>query len=428
MALDPSIILQSGRPTVQLESPINALLNASQLQASQNQNALFAANAADKQRALADQEQVRSLLRGGADGDALIRAGYVEPGTKLNKARNDDLESKAKSGKDNADTFAKNIGITYNAINTISPDGSNLGAVKSWIASNIGKQYADPIPDQWDPATTPQLIASLKSHAIDRKTEIEQQQAAATAAEIARHNQSGEALTARGQNMTAATAAAGRALEERGLQTVPGADGGFYTAPRFAPAGQAAGSDIQVGQMVGKDGKPVTGATKGQNPTESQSNAALYAARMQDAERVLEAQQGNYNRTGLAVSQAVQNVPGVGAVANAMTPAAAQQVDQAQRNFVNATLRRESGAAISNGEFQSAKKQYFPQPGDSPEVIAQKAQNRATAIQGISVASGPAGVQMDRARAAERVQLPTPPSQKGQPASVDDLLKKYGGQ
>lgn len=54
-----------------------------------------------------------------------------------------------------------------------------------------------------------------------------------------------------------------------------------------------------------------------------------------------------------------------------------QQYDQAARNFINATLRRESGAAIGKDEFANAKAQYLPQPGDSPEVLRQKKANRA---------------------------------------------------
>jgi len=66
-----------------------------------------------------------------------------------------------------------------------------------------------------------------------------------------------------------------------------------------------------------------------------------------------------------------------------------QQADQAQRNFVNAILRQESGAAISESEFQNARKQYFPQPGDSAKVIEQKRQNRETAIKSLEVSAGP---------------------------------------
>ena len=67
-----------------------------------------------------------------------------------------------------------------------------------------------------------------------------------------------------------------------------------------------------------------------------------------------------------------------------------QQFEQAKRDFVNATLRRESGAVISDSEFANADKQYFPQPGDGPEVIAQKRRNREIAIAGIGAAAGPA--------------------------------------
>ena len=66
-----------------------------------------------------------------------------------------------------------------------------------------------------------------------------------------------------------------------------------------------------------------------------------------------------------------------------------QRYDQAKRDFINAILRQESGAVIGESEFANAEKQYFPQPGDSPEVIAQKRQNREAAIAGLKVASGP---------------------------------------
>ncbi len=45
-------------------------------------------------------------------------------------------------------------------------------------------------------------------------------------------------------------------------------------------------------------------------------------------------------------------------------------LEQAERNFVNAVLRRESGAAISPEEFVSAEKQYFAQRGDGDAVLA----------------------------------------------------------
>ncbi len=53
-----------------------------------------------------------------------------------------------------------------------------------------------------------------------------------------------------------------------------------------------------------------------------------------------------------------------------------KQIEQAQRDFVNAVLREESGAAIAESEFENAIKQYFPQPGDTAEVVRQKQINR----------------------------------------------------
>lgn len=65
-----------------------------------------------------------------------------------------------------------------------------------------------------------------------------------------------------------------------------------------------------------------------------------------------------------------------------------QKYQQAKRDFVNAILRRESGAVISEQEFANAEQQYFPQPGDKPEVIQQKRANREAAIHGLRIGSG----------------------------------------
>lgn len=65
-----------------------------------------------------------------------------------------------------------------------------------------------------------------------------------------------------------------------------------------------------------------------------------------------------------------------------------QKAGQAQRDFINAVLRKESGATIADTEFDNAKQQYFPQPGDTDAVILQKAQNRKIAIQGLKNSAG----------------------------------------
>lgn len=131
------------------------------------------------------------------------------------------------------------------------------------------------------------------------------------------------------------------------------------------------------------------------NPTETQGKSSLYATRAAQADKILNDLEGEYSRAGLGASQSAQDLPlgglGISALANQLTPANAQKADQAQRNFINAILRQESGAAISASEFDNARRQYFPQTGDSDDVVAQKADNRRSAISGLNTMAGPLG-------------------------------------
>jgi hypothetical protein len=117
----------------------------------------------------------------------------------------------------------------------------------------------------------------------------------------------------------------------------------------------------------------------------NQGTAAAYADRMATAHQIL-----NDPRLEAAQTDIVeQGKAGVPLVGNFLTSEDRKMADQAQRDFVNAVLRRESGAVISPSEFENAKQQYFPQPGDTPAVIEQKRRNRETAIAGVARAAGP---------------------------------------
>lgn len=127
--------------------------------------------------------------------------------------------------------------------------------------------------------------------------------------------------------------------------------------------------------------------TQGEKQTGEQANAATFATRMREAEKILA--DPKIASAGLGVKGGLQDVAAsIPFVGNAMLSPEYQQLDQAKRDFVNAVLRKESGAAISQGEFDNAEKQYFPRPGDSPQVIAQKAHNRRTAMETIANAGG----------------------------------------
>lgn len=119
--------------------------------------------------------------------------------------------------------------------------------------------------------------------------------------------------------------------------------------------------------------------------TEGQSNAALYADRMREADATITSNE----KAGMSIGgKALEAVPG--GAGNYLQSDEYQLFEQARRNFINAVLRRESGAVIADSEFANAEKQYFPRPGDSEAVIKQKAANRRSAIEGISRAAGPA--------------------------------------
>lgn len=120
--------------------------------------------------------------------------------------------------------------------------------------------------------------------------------------------------------------------------------------------------------------------------TDDQAKAGLYATRMANANDIL-GPLDNINK-GFAGSLEGAVTNAFPAATNVAQSADRQKVIQAQRDFINAVLRRESGAVISESEFVNARQQYFPQPGDTDEVIRQKAANRLTAIHGIMGAAG----------------------------------------
>lgn len=118
---------------------------------------------------------------------------------------------------------------------------------------------------------------------------------------------------------------------------------------------------------------------------ESQANALMYGKRMQTANKILE---------NLEAKNDTWDIKGGNLLARFIPKAGSEdfkKYEQAKRNFVNAVLRKESGAAIGKDEFESAEKQYFPQIGDSEAVIKQKAANRRQVTNTMLSNVGPKG-------------------------------------
>jgi hypothetical protein len=157
---------------------------------------------------------------------------------------------------------------------------------------------------------------------------------------------------------------------------------------------------------------------------DAQGKAMNYGARTAEAAAILDSLGTNYSSLSVATKGGLQDLPGVGGIAgmayNQFMGKNEQRVEQAQRNFINAVLRRESGAVISVPEFDNARHQYFPQPGDDEAVLAQKKHNRDMVIRNFAIESGPGRAEVMRVMQRG---APQGAGGGGAPAWQDDLNK-----
>lgn len=169
-----------------------------------------------------------------------------------------------------------------------------------------------------------------------------------------------------------------------------------------------------------------TGATN--KMTETQGKANIFAQRADVSHKLLSGLEDKINIPGLSAKQAMGSGT-MGAIGNTMLSPDQQKVDQAQRDFINAVLRNESGAAISESEFENARKQYFPQIGDSKEVIDQKRKNRELEIKGLSEMAGQsAPVNKDKIQPPQQSQIPPGAITQTSPSTGKRRFSVDGGQ
>lgn len=116
--------------------------------------------------------------------------------------------------------------------------------------------------------------------------------------------------------------------------------------------------------------------------TEAQKVTGNYASRLKQANDTIAEVEKDIAGMGL-LGQGYQKL-----APSFMQTTKGQLFDQAKRNFINAVLRRESGAVISESEFSEGDKQYFPQPGDSPEVLTRKRLTRELVTRNFIQAAG----------------------------------------
>lgn len=215
-------------------------------------------------------------------------------------------------------------------------------------------------------------------------------------------NAATQATARRGQDM-----ADRRAREANDLTREANAN--VYDPERGVLVNKATGLARAAATM---DGKPL--GAKDKPMTDSQAKAYAFGTRMSAANDII---------AKLEQEGATTTIPGMGAggvvgrAVTALAPEKQQQLEQAKRDWINANLRRESGAVIGQSEFDSADRQYFAQPGDEPKVIRQKAESRRRAEQGV-LAEVPDGKRSSVA--------PGTPASDAVPDDIAALLNKHG--
>lgn len=176
------------------------------------------------------------------------------------------------------------------------------------------------------------------------------------------------------------SAAKPTAIQEYEYAREQGFSGTFYDYE----ASKKGGMSLQV--------DPTTGAVtfqQGQNikpMTEGQSKDTVYATRAEGALPLLD----KFGEALTSLPQSLgSNIPGVGNYAKSPEY---QQAEQAGNEFLQAILRKDTGAAITSDEMREYGETYLPRPGDSPEVLAQKRDSRQRAIAAINAGMTPQSI------------------------------------
>jgi hypothetical protein len=155
--------------------------------------------------------------------------------------------------------------------------------------------------------------------------------------------------------------------------------------------------------------------------TESESKVDTYHTRGIQAAKDIETV--DFDATGIAgmVAKAAQDsdiVNYIASKAGVISPEA-QKFTRSATEFINAINRRDSGATITKDEWKDAFNRYFQRPGDSPEVIAQKKDARATALKALGQSLPDHAP--SRQQQTSQIAAPAPATQ----AKLQELLRQY---
>jgi hypothetical protein len=411
MPLDPRIAL--GVQPMQLQMPdpnagMNSLARMMQIRGMQDEQQVNALKVDEYKRTNERRNKLDSLLGGFSGkpeelGSTLLRGGFLDESQKVEKDRREGMKADADADAKRVETAQKRVeswGQTMGWVRQNPTPESAVSAVRYLVTIGV-------IPQDMAQAALanvgndPQSITQWATQGFQAALSAKDQLPKYDTRNLGGSTQTTAIDPVTGQvrvvNSVANTATPGDLLaDKRAGQRLQQAEDHFQ-AGQNAPRGQfiettngyvlADPKTGAVRPVTGADGQPLKGKAADRQMTDAQAKANLFGSRMKESDRILSSLEGKYSPMAVNAKVGAEKVPLVGGAAgyaaNKMLSDAGQQAEQAQRDFINAVLRRESGAVITDPEFDNAKKQYLPQPGDSPAVLTQKRRNRNLAIQGM---------------------------------------------
>lgn len=140
--------------------------------------------------------------------------------------------------------------------------------------------------------------------------------------------------------------------------------------------------------------------------TEAQSKDTTFATRAAGALPLLD-------KFGDALTSLPESTGGnVPVVGNYLKSPEYQQAEQAGKEFLQAILRKDTGAAITKEETAEYGSVYLPRPGDSPELLAQKKASRTRALEAMKAGMTPQAILAQEKAIAASGGAPAPEAPK----------------
>lgn len=384
MAVDAGIY--SLNQPVKQANPLAQMAQAYQVQA-------LAAQSQQAQRSLQQEDALSGAYQQslGADGkidrnallSRVIGAGQGSRVPALQKGFLEQDKASSEAQKAELEGVIQKFDVGSRIMSTYDPaNPQTWQGVIQQTAQYLGPDAAARLPMQ--PPTVEQIQQNM-NRAMSAKDLAEQKYKALTLDSQRR----GQDITMRGQDLTSQTSRAnneatvGATLRGQDLTDSRARDANLIAK---APAGYRALPDGSLEFIPGGPADPASKAGGGKPLTEGQSKSLVYAARMSEAndifDEIAQGPKGDGKGRTTAVPGSMNQY--AGDFITALSPKDNQRLVQGKRDFLTGVLRRESGAVISTEETANGDRQYFPQVGDSPEVIEQKRRNRQIATRGIA--------------------------------------------